>query len=53
MLNLLSVVYGRRGVCLSGSSATYVVCDDTDHINYPLTSTVLRTYLVKRLKPKA
>ena len=66
MLNSLSVVYGRGGgryshpkiktchasQCLGTSSAVYVVCGDDDGMHYSITGSVLRSYLVKRLKAK-
>ena len=47
-----TIVGVAPGACLAGAAAVFVVCSDDDEANYALTSTVLRTYLVKRLKPK-
>ena len=38
--------------CLGTSSAVYVVCGDDDGMHYSITGSVLRSYLVKRLKAK-
>jgi hypothetical protein len=47
-----TIVGSAPGACLAGATSVFVVRGDDDGINYSLTSAVLRSYLVKKLKPK-